>query len=142
MPKVLEKLSVWSALVVAVVACSPPCETTDADPVTFADGCNPDGRTYQTSAFDAPYLHFPAGRVFDLNHYLGRMPVEYAIFLGFSEYPLRDGNISESAGNQAVVEVVSENIIRVRNDTCSESWLRLVAHAPNDGPVTRACDVP
>lgn len=133
-------------LLIAVVSVgctsfSPPCGTTEAPPTTFLGGCNPDQRTYQTGDFDEPYLYFPGGSALRLKHYLGAVPVEYSTYLAFSEYPLRDGNTSESAGNQAVAEDIDSQFIQIRNDTCAEFWLRLVAHAIGDHGDGKPCNV-
>lgn len=123
------KLTLFTAALVALAsACSPPCNTADADAVRYADGSvSADGSTYQTSSWSGPYLHFPSGRRFQLEHHLGTTPPVVLTYLAFDEHPLAGGNTSESAGNQAVIEKVDSEIIQVRNDTCAEFWLRVVA---------------
>ena len=108
-------------------ACSPPCNTAESDPVRHSGGSVSDGTTYATSPWEGPYLHFPPGRRFQLEHHLGVAPPVVLTYLAFDERPLPGGNTSESAGNQAVIELVDDEIIQVRNDTCAEFWLRVVA---------------
>ncbi|MCC6904167.1 MAG: hypothetical protein IT377_34685 [Polyangiaceae bacterium] len=109
-------------------ACSAPCETADSDPVRFEGGAlTADGATYSTSPWDGPYLHFPAGRRFQIEHQLGVTPPVVLTYVAFDEHPFAGSNASESAGNQTVIERVDDEIVQVRNDTCSEFWLRVVA---------------
>jgi hypothetical protein len=109
-------------------ACSAPCESADSDPVSFDGGAlSADGQTYATSPWEGPYLHFPPGRRFQIAHQLGATPPLVMTYLAFDENPLPGSNTSESAGNQAVIERVDSEIVQVRNDTCAEFWLRLVA---------------
>lgn len=122
-------------------ACSPPCETADSDPVRFVGGSvTADGSTYSTSAWEGPYLHFPSGRRFQIEHHLGVTPPIVVTYLAFGEKPLPGNNASESAGNQAVIERVDDEIIQVRNDTCSEFWLRVVAMAAPSGASDAGAD--
>ncbi len=125
----------------SAAACSPPCETADSDPVRFKGGSvSANGSTYSTSAWEGPYLHFPSGRRFQLEHQLGVTPPIVATYLAFSEKPLPGNNTSESAGNQAVIERVDDEIIQIRNDTCSEFWLRVVAMASPGGATDAGAD--
>jgi len=123
-------MAALGALVAAVTACSPPCETADTDPVRFTGGnVNPSGTVYESSAFGGPYLHFPGGRRYQLEHHLKRTPVYVGTYLSFDE---SGGSFSESAGNQTVIDFVNDEIIEVRNDTCAEFWLRVMAFASDD----------
>jgi hypothetical protein len=131
-------LAGWRCACVAVVlsalgasACSPPCESADADKtVEYTEGQRDANKTvYQTSSWEGPYLHFPSGRRFRIEHGLGKTPFAYKTYLAFAERPIPGGNVAESAGNQAVVEKVDDQVIVVRNDTCAEFWLRVVVWA-------------
>lgn len=117
--------------------CSPPCNTTDSDPVRYGAGSvSADGTTFTTSPWEGPYLDFPPGRRFQLEHHLGVAPPIVVTYLALDEYPLSGGNTSESAGNQAVIERVDDEIIQIRNDTCAEFWLRVAAMTgPSGAPV-------
>jgi len=117
-------------------ACSAPCSTSEDDPVRYSKGSvSSDGTTYVTSAWEGPYLHFPGGRRYQLEHQLGKTPALVQTYLAFSENPLPSGNASESAGNQAVIERVDDEIVQVRNDTCAEFYLRVVAMTGPGGAV-------
>jgi hypothetical protein len=109
-------------------ACAPPCSSVDDEAVIFDGGTTNASRTrYETSPFDGQYLHFPGGRRYEILHHLAAKPVDITTYLAFQERPLPGSNLSESAGNQAVIEAVDEQQIQVFNDTCSEFYLRLTA---------------
>ncbi|MBK7585252.1 MAG: hypothetical protein IPI67_34320 [Myxococcales bacterium] len=130
------------ALASSTGACSAPCETADTSPVRYKQGSvSPDGTTYASSPWEGPYLHFPGGRRYQLEHGLGVTPPAVFTYLAFDERPLPNGNTAESAGNQVVIERVDDQIIQVRNDTCAEFWLRVVAMAgPSAGPADAGGD--
>jgi hypothetical protein len=115
------------------LGCSPPCETSDTDPVRFEGGTTSAG-VYQTSAWEGPYLHFPGGRRYQLVHGLGTTPPLVASYVSIAKQPFKDNNASENAGNQGVIELVNDEIIQIRNDTCAEFYLRVVAYAPGAAP--------
>ena len=86
-------------------------------------------------------LHFPQGRIYRIEHGLGTSPVTVDIFLSFCEQPLSEGcgtdstqpsNVAPTAGNQALIEVWDEEVLEIRNDTCAEFYLRVVALADPD----------
>jgi hypothetical protein len=106
------------------------CETHGATPQRYAGGrTNADRSYYETSSAEGPFLFFPAGRTYRLEHGLSETPSDYDVNLSWGEYPLRDGfGIAESAGNQAIFEApIDERFIQVRNDTCAEFYLRVTA---------------
>lgn len=117
--------------------CGSNCETDDpTDPVIYKGGAlDSSGTVYESSGWSGPFLHFPPGRRYVIWHRLGRTPASYQTYLSFSERGLADGanNAAESAGNQAVVELVDPQVIQLRNDSCAELYLRVVATAaPTD----------
>jgi hypothetical protein len=123
-------VAAFGAFIAAVTACSPPCQTADTDPVRFKDGkADPSGTNYESSAMSGPYLHFPGGRRYQLEHHLKRAPFVVQTYLSFDE---SGGSFSESAGNQTVIDFVDDQIIQVRNDTCAEFWLRVTAIASDE----------
>jgi hypothetical protein len=120
---------------VIALGCSPPCETSDADPVRFEGGKTEAG-IYETSPWEGPYLHFPGGRRYQLIHDLGTTPPIVMSYVSPSKHPFKDNNASENAGNQGVIELVNSEMIQIRNDTCAEFYLRVVAYSA--GTVTDA----
>ena len=107
------------------------CGREGGDPVEYAGGTTV-GNRYESSELYGTWLHYPAGRRYRLHHSLPQPPDEILIYLGFEEHPLRPdagGNISPSAGNAALIEAVEDDVIQIRNDTCSDYHVRVVAVA-------------
>lgn len=111
---------------VVALGCSPPCETSDTDAVRFEGGTTQSG-IYESSPWAGPYLHFPGGRRYQLEHRLSTTPLVVVSYVSYSKYPFANSNTSENAGNQGVIELVDDEIIQIRNDTCAEFYLRVVA---------------
>jgi hypothetical protein len=116
------------------------CGRESGDPVLYAGGTRNAARTrYASSELHGIWLHFPAGRRYRLYHGLGAVPDDVFVYLAFREDPLRlgeTGNISPAVGNVALVEAVEREYVQVRNDTCSEFYVRVVvevASPPADG---------
>jgi hypothetical protein len=135
-------------LLVLVSGCG-TCSTRGQLPIEYHGGePNLETMTYQTSEVFGEYLHFPAGRRFDLMHGLGVPPQAPVSWVSFQREPAsRDdsgentGNIAESAGNQVVVECLDDERVRVRNDTCAEFFLRVELRADSElSQVVMECD--
>lgn len=120
----------------ALTGCS-GCDTSGQSPVRYEDGqVSADGRIYETTPIDAELLHFPPGRIYDLVHGLGEAPLSVHGYVSLGSRltpdgdpydPERPNNVTETAGNQLVIERWDDQIVRVRNDTCAEWWVRVVA---------------
>lgn len=109
------------------------CDTGGQQPIEYNGGnSNAADGFYETSLPFGEYLHFPAGRRFDLMHRLDAAPDDVSAFLSFERVPGEGssddntGNFAPAAGNQFVIECIDEERVRVRNDTCAESYLRVV----------------
>ncbi len=123
-------LPALATTLVMAFGCSPPCETASEDPVFFKGGeyvatCS----TYETSPWGGPYLHFPGGRRYRIYHGLGQVPPVVNTYVAFHESPIPGNNVSENTGNQGVIEDVNADYIQIRNDTCADLYLRVVASA-------------
>ncbi|MEZ4222954.1 MAG: hypothetical protein R3B13_18570 [Polyangiaceae bacterium] len=119
------------------VGCAQDCKTTSSASVVYNGGhVDSTASVYETNAWDEPWLHFPPGRRFVFEHGLGVEPYVVNTYLSFSENPLTSSNnASESAGNQAVIEAVTDEFVRIRNDSCADFYLRVTAaRAPGDLP--------
>jgi hypothetical protein len=97
---------------------------------------------YETSAPGERMLDFPSGKIYDIAHQLGRTPALVEVYVSFKEQlvpgddpydPYAPNNVSLAAGNQAVIEAWDDEIIRVRNDTCADYYLRVVAVSAGPG---------
>lgn len=83
---------------------------------------------YESAPVNGPYLDFPGGRTYRFVHRLGGVPTPTAYF-SFDEYPSSAGFV-EASGNQATFTAVTAEYIDVRNDTCSDVRIRVVADNP------------
>ncbi len=128
----------------ATLGCS-DCSTSGQDPVAFTDGTlNKSGTIYETMGPMDEMLHFPQGRIYEIPHGMGVDPASVDIFLSFKKQltPLEDtnnptdavkpNNVSATAGNQAVIEAWDKDMVRIRNDTCAEFYMRVVIIADPD----------
>lgn len=107
-------------------------------PQRYSGGITSDDRTfYQSSSVEGPYLFFPSGRTYQLEHGLRGTPDDYNMELSFSEFPFESGSgAGKPAGNLTMVEAINDDYIEVRNDTCAEYFLRLTASNHLDGART------
>jgi hypothetical protein len=125
-------LSLLALLFPCLVACTSSCprETDDSARRYTGGTTSPDRTFYETNAWDGSFVDFPAGRRLALVHGLRETPIDLTSYLAFKARALPKGGkgfVSESAGNQVLIEGVDEEVIRVRNDTCEDFFLRLVA---------------
>jgi hypothetical protein len=126
------------ALSDGLLGCDLGCDKEDDLPVPFAGGRqNLDRTFYETNDWNEPYVKFSAGRRLAIQHGLGTEP-EIFTWLAFDEEPFErdredeDGSTAESAGNMVIIQRVTDQIVQVRNDTCQDFWLRLVAISPGE----------
>jgi hypothetical protein len=100
------------------------CEQISETPVIYTGGTtNASKSFYQSSTPNEPFLRFPAGRAFRMEHGLGQKPSSYEVFVSF----LADGGDQViGAGNLALLNVDAQ-YIRVTNDTCSDLFVRATA---------------
>lgn len=130
---------VLPAILVVLAGCTDTCDAGEGVLVRFSGGTtSQDGDFYESSSIQGPYLHFPSGRIYEFEHRLRASPDTVLTWLSFDERAIsvRDNNVAESAGNQAVIECVDGSVVRVRNDTCAETWVRVVAMVNGDGSAT------
>jgi len=120
-------------------ACSTTCDRTpDEDPVVYTSGTTR-GAVYESAPPDGPFLYFPAGRTYRLVHGLGVVPTGYQSYLAFDDQP---GSFVESAGNQMTFDEWTATHVDVRNDTCSDVYVRVLLWAPSPGAGGDAGSVP
>lgn len=114
----------------AGTGCKTSC-TVDADPnpEVITSGVA-EGGVYESSPWNGEYHEFPPQKRYEFRHGLGGVPKEVATYVAFEETPIGTrefGNVAEAAGNIVIIEDVSAEDIRVRNDTCETFYLRVVA---------------
>jgi hypothetical protein len=125
----------WLAASAALgpVGCSAAaaCDTSDdGNSVVTYTGGTTEAAVYTSSPWTTGWLHYPGGSRYELVHHLGRVPTEVVVYLAFSENP---GSCSLCAGNSCVLTKTDDVAIGVKNDTCSEFWIRVVARS-DGGP--------
>jgi len=128
-------------IVIGSPACGPTCDTTNQnnpeEPYeggTVIGGADP---YYVSSDWQKGLLHFPGGKRYRLVHHLGFVPLEVSVYVSFAD---RDQPLTECAGNTCVIEAVRDDAIIVKNDTCSEFWIRVVASGGFPGPSDAGSD--
>lgn len=140
--------SVWALLGVmalsdGLLGCDLGCdkESGDKAPTLYTGGrVNVDRTIYETNDWNEEFVSFPAGRKLLIEHGLGTEP-EIFTWLAFVEEPLKrgldteddkEGNAAESAGNMVIIQKLNDQFVQVRNDTCQDFFLRLVAISSGD----------
>jgi hypothetical protein len=124
------------------LACSPSCETSDSenDPVIYEGGVAVNG-FYASSSAHGDLLEFPGGKRYDLYHHLGFEPIQVQLYWSLKEAGIGwdvqtddKSNLSPAAGNSALIQLKNDQFIRVKNDSCVEYWLLVVASGdPREG---------
>ncbi len=119
-------------------ACA-PCPVHSGETEEYRDGLvSATGASYQTTAPGEAFLPFPSGQTYDLYHGLGEPPSSIHGYVSFVPRLEADGdpfdhdrpnNVAETAGNQMVIERWDEELIRIRNDTCADLYVRVIAYA-------------
>ena len=112
------------------------CDTsTDSNPpVDFRGGSNyvsaAGDRGYESATPDGSYLNFSAGARYCVHHRLGGRPLTVEVFVSFSPTGTNGGDEAPPAGNMAEILEVNDRYIQVRNNSCANYWMRVVAAFP------------
>lgn len=118
------------AVGVAVPGCGAACDRKNESnpPIPFREGTS-NGTEYETASAGGPHLFFPGGRRYALVHGLTPPPTAgtISIRLAFAE----DGSLADTAGNQVVIQEITEEHVLVKNDTCADFYLYV--HARSSG---------
>jgi hypothetical protein len=116
-------------------ACQTSCGTGNQTPITYADGIKVDADTYESTALDGEWLHYPSQRRFVFPHHLDATIYDIKAYVAFSAHPvpsddLGSSDIAFASGDILVIEKQTADELGVRNDTCSEEYLyvRVTAH--------------
>jgi hypothetical protein len=118
-----------------VFACSPACDTSDEenDPARHEGGMTVNG-IYASSSSHDQLLPFPGGKRYDIVHHLGFEPLLVQLYWSFSVGGIGsdaqiDGksSLTPAAGNSALIQLKNAEYIRVKNDSCVEYWLLVIA---------------
>ena len=95
------------------------------------EGTVQDG-VYQSAPWNGPFLEFPPGRTYRFMHGLGGVPRVVQAYLAFPPMCGPDahgqgGELTLGGGNQTMLSDLTREYVDVRNDTCSDVCLMLVA---------------
>jgi hypothetical protein len=135
MRRTLASLAVVLTSAVGAFACTPACDTSDEEnaPAIHEGGTAVNGYYYSSSAH-GPLLDFAGGKRYDIYHHLGFEPIQVQLYWSFavtgvaSEVQTRDAStLTPAAGNSALIQLKNERFIRVKNDSCADYWLLVVA---------------
>jgi hypothetical protein len=115
-------------------ACSPACDTSDEAnaPSAHEAGTAVNG-VYFSSSSHGTLLSFPGGKRYDLYHHLGFEPIQVQMYWSFASVGIGttdqsdSGSLSPAAGNSALIQLKNDQYIRVKNDSCVDYWLLVVA---------------
>ncbi|RYE93754.1 MAG: hypothetical protein EOO75_03670 [Myxococcales bacterium] len=88
---------------------------------------------YVSSSPGGDHLNFNAGAQYRIFHGLGACPMHIEGWVSFSRTGVDGGNEARPAGNMFEVVDVNDESFTVRNDTCGDYWLRVVASDPVKG---------
>jgi hypothetical protein len=125
--------------------CGTLCERNpDEPPVVYKDGITHFAGTpyawYESAPLKGPYLDFPPGRTYRFVHQLGGVVGQPQANFSFAEFPIATTNdgphksgFVTGAGNQATFERATADTFDIRNDTCSDVYLRVTAAFPTLG---------
>lgn len=100
-------------------------------PITYSAGSSEDG-TYMSSPWDGELLYFPGGIQYRLEHKLGSVPRSWQVYLSFDERGTGEATVAPAAGNQVEILDVDDTAITLRNGTCADYWLLVVASTSDD----------
>ena len=70
------------------------------------------------NAGDQGYQYFPPARTITFEHDLGSIP-EPVVTLAFD----KNGSLAFTAGNQSLIECMDDQVILIKNDTCSDFYI-------------------
>jgi hypothetical protein len=134
----VRRIAVVTATLLGVLATAPGCSTQcdrhpDQPPTVFRGGTTHDD-WYESSPVSGPFLDFAPGRTYRFVHGLGGPPQNLECYFSFNPYPL-DGGVNSSGfvpcgTNQSTFQDDNATYFDLRNDTCSEVFLRVFASDP------------
>lgn len=101
----------------------------EANPPQRYTGGTTVGGVYQSSPWTTNYLDFPGGKRYDFVHGLGAVPAEVKVYYAFGPDP-GTGGVTECGSNTCIF-MPDDQVIHLRNDTCTEFWIRVLASLPD-----------
>ena len=140
--RLLTCLALWLVVSIGVLL-APGCygQNCEGGAETFGseitDGHMVTPDVWESSSQGSKWLWFPRQHVyfFDIPALGGRVPYQTTAYLSAEEEPNKSGHYTQAAGSVAVFSGVGPNRVDVRNDTCSDYYLRVVLEVPPFAPV-------
>lgn len=140
--RLLTCIALWLVISVAVLL-SPGCYGRNCEGSAESFGTEiTNGRmvtedVWESSGQDEKWLWFPRQHVyfFEIPALGGRVPYETTAYLSAHEEPNKTGDYTQGGGNIALFSGVRPNRVEVRNDTCSDYYLRLLVKVPPFPPL-------
>ncbi|MDB4944496.1 MAG: hypothetical protein JWP97_4030 [Labilithrix sp.] len=124
----------------AITACY--AHNCDGDADTYGDapgeGHMIDENTWESSPPDGDAIPFTKQRVwyFQIPEFGDRIPYEVTPYISAEQNPIREnGNFTIGSGNLAEQSGLGAGRITIKNNTCADYYIRVVAHAPPRPPV-------
>ena len=120
-----------------VLGCGAACDTSDDGnvPERYTEG-KTTGVVYESSLLKSGLLPFPGGKQYQLIHHLGFTPAFVGVYLSFAP---SDDDLAPCAGNSCIVRCMDDEMIWIKNDTCAEFWVRVVAVERSNESRYRLC---
>lgn len=124
-----------ASCVLASAGCSqfgPACDTSDeGNKPDIYQGGTVSNETYMSSPWTGKLLRFEGGKRYVLEHKMGCTPRSVQMYESFQEMGLGSGTLAPCAGNMCELQRVDQIGIHVKNDTCSDFYLLVVASSPD-----------
>lgn len=119
---------------VAITGCQTSCGDHESA-VLWAEGTSkttPTSVTYQTTAVDGQWLHFPSYRSFRLPHHFGTKDFSIEVYVATTEHPVPKGETQIpdefilSNGSIATITDFTEDDLVITNGSCENSYYLFV----------------
>lgn len=130
-------LLLWAVVMIAVASASGCYGRNCEGEVAYYGRVPGEGRMaspdeWESMAFDAKWLPFPRQRVwvFEMKDLGLRTPFKIDVYLSAQENPVAEnGNLTPGGGNLTEISGVGPGRMTVKNGTCADYYLRVVAEA-------------
>src|SRR5258708_377184 len=132
-------LAFAAASSLAQLGCSTSCDTDPKDnpPEVYTGGVgDPLTETYESTSSTGSPLPFPGGKQYFLVHHLGFTPATLEIDVGFNS---TGDDLAGCAGNTCVHPCANSELIWIRNDTCADFLVRVVATGKSNSQQGTLC---
>jgi hypothetical protein len=125
-----------------LVACSALDNCPESKPARDIEEGTTDSESlvYESAPWEGPLHEFPAKTRLRFFHELAATPQFVTTYLSFSESGTGSSDATENSGNQGRIECVDARLIQIRNDTCENFYIRVVAQATPASRTDITCD--